>query len=638
MKNLITRVAAASAVAALFAACQHGDPVSNAGGPTGAASLVSGSPSGALLPAGQSLVIVPFDSSVKDAFSRRGDAIHSRFWNPDGDNGFWFWSNSQARNGTSARLDPRYPAIWDSSTAGVGGGLYLFAPGSSEGDYWEFYTGGFSNLKKNTLYTVVMTHERLKAAGQLDAAEKMLTGSVTQPDTLVLTGGHLDSIPLGPRASNWTGDAPAGCASFPSATANPFIVAREESDASGSLALDKCWVGNGSDIYTAANFNDQTKSIVGTDNDQPYGLPNYNYIEVWEGDYGTGTLVLRLQIAQDLSPAGVAYNNAFPPFPAPKMSSGALADKSPFPLPTDVLAQLRGGQPTPISTTLTLENLQALSGGAVYTVWYYNPANQHAVKANGTYVRKSGGTTADSAADVSSFTGGPGTITFTAPSYLADVGSYSDTLKYLIVTQESSAGATTPSASRLLWAGEWNLRPALPAGGTLTFGNFDSGTVFLPQGSATGGVLGDTTSVLVTENVGGKPTQVLEKQFVGSKIEMQFSGLMRPPVGYKYEGYLHNKTTGALTDLGGLYTPSGVSLDSADVMGNSPYLSSSMIVSSKLVADVHDLGSGGVTDQICNYDRFELFLVPKSGAVSSPISAIFNIALPDRVLNAASCR
>lgn len=651
MKNLITRVAVASAVAALFAACQHGDPVSNAGTPSGSASLVSAAPK-SVLPGGSAnvtTVFAGFDPSVKDAFSRMpSDGVHGPFW--DKGNQYWRYRQETYRNGEAGRQDPRYPFISASSTAEFDfndfGAWDLYTPGIEGDSYWETYSY-LDNLQPNTTYTVAFVNYALKPAGQLDQTQMMLTGAVTQPDSLVIVSGTRGEIALGAANSNWTGAAPAGCGTYPHVNTNPFIVVQEPSDANGVLGFDKCWTSENG-LGGLDDYSEQRKSMVGTQNDQSFALPNYNYIEVWQGDYGTGTLVMRIQIAQDLTPSGKPINNTYPPFPAPNMSSSRLklADLSPFPLPDSVLAQLNGAKGAPTGMTLTLTNLQALDkGNAAYVVWYVNPTTGTVKKAVGDYSRTVGGNQAESATGVSAFKGGPGTITFTTTSTVADMGNnnYADSLVDVVISQESDPSVAAPTASKVLWASVFKL-PPVNAGGALTFGNFPT-LAFTPQGVATGGVLGDTSTTLVTENVGGKPTQVRETQFNGSKLAMQFTGLQRPPVGYKYEMFLRTEVDSAagrdnptLVDVGGLFGPDGASLDNAATAPTSSNLSATGIVSAQTTIDLHSRTLNGKPDQLCNYDAIRLYLVPMNATSASvPEALIFDIPMPAKVMKAATC-
>ena len=640
------RFALGGAAIALLGACQHGDPVSVAGGQYGEASIVSGSPKAAL-PGGSAsvtTVFAGFDPTVHDAFSREytKDPVRGPYWLKS--SLFWRYYPGAFRNGDPATLDPRAPTLDPSDLAQSSNGFWdLYAPGVEGDNYWETYAE-IDGLKPNTTYTVAFVNYALKQVGELDQTERMLTGTVTQPDSLVIVSGTPGAIALGPGASDWTGAAPAGCSPYPHVNTNPFIVVKDQTDNTGYFWWDKCWTSvNG--LGGLSDYTQVAKSMVAPQNDSPFSLPNYNYIEIWRGDYGTGTPVFRMQIGQDQNLVGKPLDNTYPPFPAPNSDSVSLPDSRPFPLADSVLAKLNGAKGAPTGLKLTLSNLQALDkGSAAYVVWYVNPTTGAAKKAVGNYSRTLGGATqSDAATAVSSFKGGPGTITFTTSSTLADMGgSYADSLLDVVVSQEADPSVTTPSASKILWAAVFKL-PPVKAGGALNFGNFP-GLTYTAQGSATGGVVGDTSVVFRTETVNGQPTQVRVTQFNGSILQMNFTDLQRPPVGYKYELYLvpvvdsaTGRTDTTMVDVGGLVGPNGSSLDSAATAPVSSNLTPTGILSASIRVDLHSRTRNGAVDQVCNYNDIRLFLVPLDAATSTPQAKLFDVPMPDRVVKAGSC-
>jgi hypothetical protein len=406
----------------------------------------------------------------------------------------------------------------------------------------------------------------------------------------------------------------------------------------GDVSFDKCWQsGNG--IWTIAQFGDQARSMVGRNDNTTYGLPNYNYFEVWETAYGIGSgPAMRVQIAQDLAPDGTPIANAYAPFPAPNTTLVASGQQGPaavdrntaFPISYASALGLPSTFGIPDSTVLTLRNVDALTSG-VYQVWYANPTTGVAQPATGKWVRVVGTDTVASESGTSTFSGGAGTIVFTTDAYSA-IGEpdVSDSLSSLIVSVEQSAGATTPSSTQPFWATIIKELGETGVGGTLPFGEFTFGDasrgpeLFRPQGKLAGGVIG---------NLRGDT-------FVGSEIEVTFTGLMRPPIGYQYRAYLcaSDDEVCALDDptttffaLGGLMSPSGVSLDNADTDPNDANLSSTRVVSALVSAQV----TGGPT--LCDFDRFRLVLEPK-GAGGPPQTTIFNALLPAKVRSATSCQ
>lgn len=650
--NILGRLTFGTAAIAGLAACEHGDPVSNAGGPEGAAQLFAASPSGATLPAGTltfgSVTFFGVDPTVRDLFNRMpptGIGQRGRYFRTAANQLYWRWPADIFRNASAAIKDPRFPVI-TSTTSVVAATIWdLYQPsGPYPGDnYWESYSE-IDGLTPSTVHEVAFVQYRTVVKGQLDQTELFLTGSVSEPDSLFLSPGTIAKI-----NTDWTG-APggAGCDPFPGANTNPFIFSQDPTDNTGYLFFDKCWVPNGI-LWTAAEFGTQSKSMVGRNDDVAYSLPNYNYVEVWEGAYGTGRPVLRAQIAQDLNASGAPLANGFAPFPAPKTVTTFSGQTAPatvdqvasFPLTqTSLLLSLAGTILTPVDNlTFTISNLQKLATGA-YRTWFINPNTGIAVPAKGTYTRTVGTTVVENTPNVSAFTGGEGTIKFVTDPYLAQIApkTTNDSLSFFLVSVEADANVAQPSLAQSLWFRIFKIPPA-SVGGSV-FGNFNvlaAGDTapplrFTPQGSMSGGVIGDTALVLV-DSAG---ITLRKSQFVGSVVEVRYTGLQRPPVGYRYEGVLVGKAdTTVKVSAGGLLGPNAESLDNADTDPVSANLTRNMIFFGRLVFNVATGEPAG--DTICDYGRFRLYLVPKN-RTEKFLTLIFDSPLPARVTGAASCR
>jgi hypothetical protein len=300
-----------------------------------------------------------------------------------------------------------------------------------------------------------------------------------------------------------------------------------------------------------------------------------------------------------------------------------------YPLSFAEQIALPGAQGEPDSVVVTMSNLAALSSGA-YKLWYANPTTNQSAPATGKWVRVVGTDTVESGQATSTFNGGPGQIIFTTDAYGA-IGApdISDSLSTLIVTVEADAGAAAPSSAQPFWVTVLKTIGG-SVGGTFPFGEFTfaddsrSPELFRPQGKLSGGVIGNLRGDV----------------FVGSEIEVTFTGLMRPPLGYQYRAYLCASDTGTCAPddpsttylaLGGLTAPSGASLDNADADPNDSNLSSTRVVSALASAQV----SGAQT--LCDFDRFRLVLEPK-GATGLPQSHVFDALLPAKVRAAESCQ
>lgn len=658
------RLSLVAAFVAVLAGCERGDPVSVAGSEEGVAQLFAGSAANPspLLPSGSAVVRtnISIATTPRDGFGRRSVDRRGRYYSPA--LRLWFYPKDVLRNSNPATIDPRFPFL-RSTTSTVGRGVFIIPPPSTfaGADFYEVWTeGALQGLKPATQHQLVLVQYRLTINGTLDQRERLLSGTVTQPDSLFVASGTLRST-----NTDWTGAAPAGCAAFPGPNTNPYVVGTEVSSGGGVLEFDKCFTPGGV-LFTLAEGERQDKSPVGRNDDVAYSLPNFNYIEVWEGAYGTGTPVARIQIAQDLDAAGQPVANAFAPFPAPNTrffnataspnltaTSGQIAPPAPdqapsFPLSQTALGALPGAVGPPDSVTVTLNNLQALTG-AVYKAFYVNPTTNAARPAIGRFVRRVGTTTADSADNTSTFNGGPGTITFVTRPY-GQIGApdVSDSLSVLVISIVSDAAATQPSSAQPFFT---NVIKTIggTVGGALQFGAFNLNNeldpgLFRAQGQLAGGVIGDTVLVLVDSIIDGVSTKVRAAQFVGSRIEVRFTGLQRPPSGYRYAGFLCGSAnelcsvtdpTTVFLNLGGLEGPGGTSLDDADLAPNSANLSSTRILEARLSYDVATEGSTG--DTICDYDRFRLALVPIAGD-DLPLAYIFDTLLPTLIRTARSCR
>ncbi len=656
--TLKQRLAMGTAVFAL-AACEHTDPVSTAGGERGAAQLVAGGATNANLPKGSiafTSLNLSSDPANRDFFSRKPTTAnglkYGRYFRKNGAQDDWQWPADIVRNAAPAMLDTRWPFL-QSTTAtidpgGFRGSFTLWQPESPEeqgGD--EYYEADvtYKGLTPGATYVTAFVKRRLKVVGTLDQTDRLLNGTVTAPDSLLLAPGI-----TGVATTPWTKFAPVGCAPFTGPTTSAFIVDISVANSKGTTSeIDNCFMsGNG--IWTAGEFGTRSLLFVAPDDDAAPPTAGFNYLELWKDAFGTGTPVFRIQIGQDVDPSGSPVANAFSPFPAPNTqlfgagSEGPpLADQAPsFPLPIATLIQLGGPVATPDSFTVTLNNLQKHAQG-VYKVWAINPTSGAAVPLPGVYTRKLNGVVVESTTTPSStFLGGPGTITFTVSSYLTLIApkTASDSLRFFLVTNEDNASAATPSLSQAVWGPIFKL-PGQALSTTEVFGNFNvlptaqdtsAPQRFVAQGSISGGVLGDT-SVVIVDSAGIK---LRRAQFVGSVLNLRFSNIGRPPVGYEYRGFLIGKDTTVKTDVGVPTDAAGKSLATADIDPNSTNLTKTGIYYAKIVYDVAK--NDPSSDSICDYSRFRLYLQPKGSDVPPVYSVIFDVALPARVTTADSCR
>ena len=676
-------LACAASALALLAACESSDPVSSAGSPSGTASVVTATPSAARLPGGAIVNSVSgapadypivastyayggFNPNAADAFNRknanatlaqRGQYFVSAAAPGVDTLGYWRIPAEAARVGAGDRIDPRTPSL--SATVlpqivaplvplGAPATLSFFRPGAyavgtGVNDYFRIRTA-LSGLTPGATYQLVLIQYRLTVNGELDQVDRILNGAVAEPDNLAVP--PTSSAPNAPNTTPFDGTEEPTCAAGPSRTRNPYIVAEFTAALVGATEVDYCWRGG--------NF-----TFLGRSDDTPYDLPAYNYIEVWEGGYpadriptATNFPVLRIQAAQDVDAAGVPINNAYPPFPAPGMTTVANASGTPataqnpytsgatisysvdrraaFPLDTSTVTTtpdslafaLTGGIRLPNQITGKVFNLDELGQNGVYKLWLINELGTVVKPATGTLTQATIVDDAPSYAAATTgaaeFKSGRDTLYFTLDPYatIDGTGTYADSLFFLLVTKESASGATTPSISQPMWVNIARIpgRGRFPAPGNLVFGSFNgkrSDVVrYVAQGSLIGGVLGDTNT------------------FNDARIDVTLRGLMRPPKGYEYHGFLL-QAEDAPVDLGVITGPGGESLADADVAAAGPNLTATGIVEARLE---HRAGAA-----ICNAETVGVYLYPKPEGSPDPRSSVFRFDIPEAVLLSGAC-
>jgi len=681
--NQKSYLACAASALVLLAACESSDPVSSAGSPSGTASVVTATPSAARLPGGtivNSIDDAPeggpiiastyayggFNPNAADAFSRKNSnatlAQRGQYFvsvaAPGVDTlGYWRIPAEAARVGAGDRIDPRTPTlsttvlpqiVAPSTAPGAPATLALFRPGAyavgtGVNAYFRIRTA-LSGLTPGATYQLVLVQYRLQVNGELDQVDRILNGTVAEPDNLVVPS--TSSAPNEPNTTPFDGTEEPTCGEGPGRTTNPFVVA-EFTATGGVNDVDYCWEGG--------RF-----TFLGRSDDTPYDLPAYSYIEVWEGGYpadrvptATNFPVLRIQAAQDVDLAGAPINNAYPPFPAPGMTTVANAgDESPatadnpytagatisyrvdrraaFPLDTstatttpDSLAfALTGGIRLPNQITGKLFNLDELGGTGVYKLWLINEAGTIVKPATGTLTQA---TIEDDApvyaaptTGAAEFKVGRDTLYFTLDPYAAidGTGGYADSLFFLLVTKETAPGATTPSTSQPMWVNVARIpgRGRFGTPGNMVFGSFNgtrSDVVrYVAQGSLSGGVIGDTNT------------------FSDASIDVTLRGLMRPPKGYEYHGFLL-QAEGDPVDLGVLTGPGGESLADADVAAAGANLTATGIVEARLK---YDAGAA-----ICDAETAGIYLYPKPEGSPDPRSSVFRFDIPEAVLLSGAC-
>lgn len=599
------------------AACQHGDAdrLITVNGDTLILNIAMTTQAAGGLPTGTRSVnrymLASFDTSIADAFSRATTNPPNYFPDPS-----CYGSTPLIRSSGPAKVatyqsPQRYlPAMPYRVTMedGCGGGqsVNLIAPKGHPGNgagnqVWEFWYY-FSGALASTRYVEGVARYAVQVRGALDISEMLLTGTITQPDSLVFRTG--DFNPGGKKSRDrFTTSCTSVNVIHPVAGANPHLLGSDTTnggfvdlDQTVCAATGEAW----SDLGTAT-------SPVPKNNSTALGNNQYNFYVIWEAlpdstpNYAKP--VFREQIGPLLTTTGQVVNNSYGPMP-----TAALVGTT--------LAILPGGNSVPDTVTLDLGKLARLASGSAYQVWFTKAGSDSAAKATGKVYKIVGGVAVDSQLNVSEFN--PDTTSGATWRMRVDYASYAPLANFdaVLLTIASAGGTTRPTAQPL-----WSILQRKVAGGpvptlsaTMPFGSFVNGDAsgfrWAPSGGAAGGITG--------------------RDLIAQPVH-----LIRPPVGYYFNAYLRNGTTGAALDLGPLTGPypDYSSLIDADVNATGSvnqvevvesffrWTDPSTIVDTTLAGKTNlgDFGSGRTVPatwnaEICGYDLVQVRLEPKTRA------------------------
>jgi hypothetical protein len=574
-----------------LAACSHGDlnSVVKINGDTVilnvslSTSGAGGSPSGTRLV--NRFLATAFDTSLADAFGRATTNPPYFKVDPSGCYGatalIYFAPAKQATYTPPARYLPAIVTPARAFNSGCGSATVYIVQGGHAGNgagntVWEFWQDT-ELLTPNTRYVMGLARYALQQRGALDIAEILLNGTVTTPDTLVFRAG--DFVPGGRKnVPVFTSNCASANIVQPVAGANPHLLASDLSDGTGTLYMDQTACSNAASAWFNGLGN--AKSPVPTNNTTALGTSQYNFLVIWEAladstpNYARP--VYREQIGPLMTTAGVAINNAFGPVPVAALTSAQQA-------------LLPGATSRPDTVTITASNLAPLTN-ASYEVWFTKTGTSSVARATGRFDRLVNNVIKDSILSTASFNGD--TTTGSVFRMKIDFGAYATLAAWntaVLAVVPTGGSTTTLPAAQPLWAGVSNKLPgqAAPAlSSALSFGNFDNGgaagATWAPAGVGTGGVS-------------------------GLKVDLQVSHLLRPPVGYYYNAYLRNSTSGAVWDLGAVTSPwpDYTSLKDADVtLGGT--VNAQEIVQASVRADAQ------TEADLCGYDKIDVRLEPKN--------------------------
>lgn len=593
MRVLRTSRLAALAVASLVGACSHEDPVTvvtRDGVDT--IPVIDLAPAPANFPAGTRVtnrfLATAFDTSVADAFGRSSTNPASFYADPAGAacygttplivaSGPNLVATFQAPQVYLPRLVT--PLVTMEDACGGGQATNLIVPkghpgngtGNQVWEFWHYLTGATPGVR----YVHGVARYALQVRGALDIAEILLTGTATQPDTLVFIAG--DFNPAGKKARDrFTTNCASVNVIHPTAGANPHLLGSDTA-VGGAVDLDQtvcaatgeAW----SDLGTAT-------SPVPKNNNTLLGANQYNFFVIWEAladstpNYARP--VYRTQIGPVPVVAGTAIiNNGYGPAPAGALSAAQLAL---LPAATARADTIR----------VTANNLKALNSGYVYQLWITRAGTDTAALVTGRVIRLNGATVVDTLANVSEFNLTPGT---NAARVEFDFAPHAAVNYNAAVMAVQASGAAALGTAQPLWTAMVTKKPqggAVPSlSSTLSFGTYNKGTgpvIYGANGLGTGGLF-------------------------GKELREDVKRLPRPPVGFMYEGWLGNSASSTAKNLGPIIAPpanGGFALTEADTMQSAPLSG----------VEITEAGFRFVADSVkfyCTYDRVQVRLAPKRG-------------------------
>jgi hypothetical protein len=521
------------------------------------------------------LELVDFDPAALDAFGRSNPPFRRNDWPFFRSSGYWRWGNFDGDGigwGASS-TDPRLPALTQAAELTYDLN-YIAQKGRFADEGYDIYFVLDGVGTAGTDYIIGLERNQLTVNGALDAEQVLLGQTVDQPDELSWLGGspggdHTRRADLFNTSNPYLAERDA----------NPYIIGIITGGGAGTTVVDAvvdCVDVTGAEIWNCgATDTNQSMSMVAPNQSVRHTFPNYNYITIWErnpdGTPNYSRPLLRNQLGVDLSALGGPINNSYAPFPRAALSDPELA------LGTGAISR-------PDSVTFSLDYIKELAGTSVYQVW--------AINASGTYTQLDfmytppGGT----ASLATSFKGGVGTHTIML--------EYPDDATHIVYSIEGApTPGPSPSTAQMLWAS--GLQPAGDSKSTsldVMFGTFQESRTWAISGLGGGGLL-------------------------GTQVRYLYDQLPRPPVGYKFVGWLASGDTLFTRLADATYTTPPQDgyqeLTNADVDQSISSLVQETMILESMTRICLTSGDTNCVD-INDYDTFFLALEPKAGMMTDP--------------------
>ena len=423
-------------------------------------------------------------------------------------------------------------------------------------------------VKPSNPYSISLVRYGLIVRGELDAAERLIHGRITDPDSLVLIEPNDDYFAVANRHTyyNWTSPNSSCTNKLVPIGVNPFYLGTVTSTSSTSttprrLTFDRCWssYGRTADDTTRTKVYYTDPARVKPDSAPfirnsvgPRTIPQqYNYIEVT--DTLTKRVIARVQVGADLDPlTGEVLPNAFAPFPTGPLTAPVL------------IGDLKVAEGGPVGLTMRILPLEELASGS-YALKLLNRETGAMIGVNAQYQTITRDTTGRDEFGNFVFTEDTSDVTV-----VSAIPGGAPNVTHILTTHDSLNDGVEISRYT-----DWVLvPPTAPLTGSVWMHYADRNNT---DATATDDRMYLTTVVETgsLQPVAGAPVYTLKLAGTGTgtarsdQFSIRFQHLPRPPAGFVYNVWLIPKpgSTADTISLGSPTTPlpDEQSLEDADV-------------------------------------------------------------------------
>ena len=493
---------------------------------------------------------------------------------------------------------------------------------SSRIDRWDYRSDLDYIGVDNSWYAVGLVRYATVVNGLIDHLEILANdGNTPEPDGLVVLGGSPAGYP--DHQADWWLASGDDCPVVP-AGANPFILGHFKTGPAvdpkdtganfdGETDADFCFLGSGQwqASHTAPLHPDSVPFA--PNSFEPFDLPQYNYLVIWEYDRATNTVLfdrphMRAQLGVELDLNGNPIRHAFAPFPtAPGLELSEFTDFAEF-VADPVVAV------TVTAISLIANHLKPLASGSAYQIWLVDDVEREAARVSPVYTLQRPDTVGISdlgepiiewvnVADpqtAQSFDGALGLrhIIELSDSDLLAAGIELSQFTHVVFTVGGSADASPLEAPAPAWyryTDQKGTRADLFDNDVFLTGSVEFG--FIPE--------------LADKGIGWQPFGGGTVEFLNVEaFAVGLERLARPPLGYFYGVWLVNEEDGSTLELGEITTPPPdfASLLDADITTGA-FVTGGEILAAAKFAVWAELGA-----DFANFTHVRVTLEPKNGA------------------------